>query len=64
MLSKISGELSVLHEGPRGRCQRTLAFVQSFETPENHGHLLGKVAGLLMVPLVLAVLTPRGQPAR
>lgn len=54
----------MMHESPRGRCQRRLAFVQSFETPENHGHLLGKVAALLMVPVVLAVLTTRGQPAR
>jgi hypothetical protein len=38
--------------------------VQSFETPENHGHLLGDVPALLVVALVLTVLTPRGQPAR
>jgi hypothetical protein len=32
--------------------------VQSFELPENHGHLLGDVPALLVVALVLAVLTP------
>jgi hypothetical protein len=33
--------------------------VQSFEMPENHGHLLGDVPALLVVGVVLAVLTPR-----
>ena len=33
--------------------------VQSFETPENHGHLLGDVPALLVVAVVLAVPTPR-----
>ena len=33
--------------------------VQSFEMPENHGHLLGDVPALLVVAVVLAVLTPR-----
>jgi hypothetical protein len=35
--------------------------VQSFETAENHGHLIGDVPALLVVAIVLAVLTPRGQ---
>ena len=34
--------------------------VQSFEAPENHGHLVGDVPALLFVAVVLAVLTPRG----
>jgi hypothetical protein len=54
----------VLHESPRGRCRRTSPLVKSFETPENHGHLLGHVAALLMVAVVLAVLRPRRQRAR
>ena len=33
--------------------------VQSFEMPENRGHLLGDVPALLVVAVVLAVLTPR-----
>jgi len=33
--------------------------IQSFEMPENHGHLLGDVPALLIVAVVLAVLTPR-----
>lgn len=33
--------------------------VQSFETPENHGHLIGDVPALLFVAVLLAVLTPR-----
>ncbi len=37
---------------------------QSFARAENHGHLLGDVPALLIVAVVLAVLTPRGQPAR
>jgi hypothetical protein len=32
---------------------------QSFEAPENHGHLLGDVPALLVVAVLLAVLTPR-----
>ena len=35
--------------------------VQSFETAENHGHLIGDVPALLVVAIALAVLTPRGQ---
>ena len=38
--------------------------LQSFEGPENHGHLLGDVPALLIVALVLAILTPRGERAR
>ncbi len=38
--------------------------IQSFELPENHGHLLGDVPALLIVAVVLAVLTPRGEQAR
>src|SRR5215472_17349465 len=34
--------------------------VQSFEAPENHGHLIGDVPALLIVAVILAVLTPRG----
>ena len=34
--------------------------VQSFEAPENHGHLLGDVPALLFVAVLLAALTPRG----
>ena len=34
--------------------------VQSFEMPENHGHLVGDVPALLVVAIVLAFLTPRG----
>ena len=34
--------------------------VQSFEAPENHGHLLGDVPALIFVALLLAALTPRG----
>ncbi len=34
--------------------------VQSFEAPENHGHLLGDVPALLIVAVLLGVLTPRG----
>jgi hypothetical protein len=33
---------------------------QSFEMPENHGHLLGDVPALLFVAILLALLTPRG----
>ncbi|HSS21556.1 MAG TPA: DUF6632 domain-containing protein [Pyrinomonadaceae bacterium] len=35
--------------------------VQSFSSPESRGHLLGDVPALLIVALLLAVLTPRGQ---
>ena len=38
--------------------------VQSFEAPENHGHLLGDVPALLFVAILLAVLTPRGERVR
>jgi hypothetical protein len=38
--------------------------VQSFEAPENHGHLLGDVPALIFVAVLLAVLTPRGERAR
>jgi hypothetical protein len=38
--------------------------VQAFEVPENHGHLFGDVPALLVVAVLLAVLTPRGQRAR
>jgi hypothetical protein len=34
--------------------------VQSFEAPENHGHLLGDVPALIFVAVLLAALTPRG----
>ena len=37
---------------------------QSFEGPENHGHLVGDVPALLIVALVLALLTPRGNRAQ
>ena len=36
---------------------------QSFEMPENHGHLIGDVPALIVVAIVLAVLTPRGRMA-
>jgi hypothetical protein len=38
--------------------------VQSFEAPENHGHLIGDVPALIFVAVLLAVLTPRGESAR
>jgi hypothetical protein len=38
--------------------------LQSFESPNNHGHLLGDVPALFVVALVLAVLAPRGERAR
>jgi len=38
--------------------------VQSFEAPENHGHLVGDVPALLFVAVLLAALTPRGERAR
>lgn len=37
--------------------------VQSFEAPENHGHLVGDVPALLIVAIVLAALTPRASMA-
>src|SRR5271154_4625314 len=37
-----------------------IMLAQSFEMPENHGHLLGDVPALLFVAVLLAVLTPRG----
>jgi uncharacterized protein DUF6632 len=37
-----------------------IMLMQSFEMPENHGHLLGDVPALLFVAVLLAVLTPRG----
>ena len=37
---------------------------QSFEGPENHGHLLGDVPALLIVAVLLALATPRGARAR
>ena len=37
--------------------------IQSFEAPENHGHLVGDVPALLIVAIVLAALTPRGSLA-
>jgi hypothetical protein len=44
---------SVVHGG--------IMAVQSFEMPENMGHLEGDVAALFGVAIVLAVLTPRGE---
>ena len=41
-----------------------IMLVQSFEMPENHGHLLGDVPALIVVAVVLAVLTPRGGMAQ
>ncbi len=41
-----------------------IMLVQSFEGPENHGHLVGDVPALLIVAAVLAALTPRGERAR
>ena len=38
--------------------------IQSFDGPENHGHLLGDVPALLIVAMVLAVLTWRAVHAR
>src|SRR5271156_2557512 len=37
-----------------------IMFMQSFEMPEHHGHLLGDVPALLFVAVLLAGLTPRG----
>jgi hypothetical protein len=38
--------------------------LQSFERPENHGHLVGDVPALLIVAIVLGILTPRREQAR
>ena|ERR1043165_1241794 len=46
---------SVLHAG--------IMAVQSFANAGNRGHLLGDVPALLVVAAVLAILTPRRQPA-
>lgn len=40
-----------------------IMLVQSFEMPENHGHLIGDVPALIVVAIVLAMLTPRGSLA-
>jgi hypothetical protein len=40
-----------------------IMLMQSFEMPENHGHLMGDVPALIVVAIVLAVLTPRGAAA-
>jgi hypothetical protein len=37
--------------------------VQAMHMPAEHGHLLGDVPALVIVGLVLAVLTPRGELA-
>jgi hypothetical protein len=37
--------------------------IQSFESAENHGHLIGDVPALLIVGLMLGVLTPRREGA-
>jgi hypothetical protein len=42
---------SVVHAG--------IMAYQSFEAPENHGHLLGDVPALLVIAVLLAVLTSR-----
>lgn len=36
---------------------------QSFETPENYGHLIGDVPALIIAAALLAGLTPRHRPA-
>ena len=41
-----------------------IMLMQSFEAPENHGHLLGDVPALIFVAVLLAVVTPRGAAAR
>ena len=41
-----------------------IMLMQSFEAPENHGHLLGDVPALIFVAVLLAVVTPRGASAR
>jgi hypothetical protein len=35
--------------------------IQSFESPQNHGHLVGDVPALIIAAVVLALSTPRGQ---
>jgi hypothetical protein len=40
-----------------------IMLMQSFEAPENHGHLLGDVPALIFVAVLLAALTPRGAAA-
>jgi len=40
-----------------------IMLMQSFEAPENHGHLLGDVPALIFVAVLLAVVTPRGASA-
>jgi hypothetical protein len=47
---------SVVHGG--------IMAAQSFAYPEHRGHLLGDVPALLLIALVLAILTPRGEKAR
>jgi hypothetical protein len=41
-----------------------IMFVQCFEGPMNHGHLIGDVPALIIVAIVLAALTPRGTAAQ
>lgn len=41
----------------------SIMLMQSFEAPENHGHLLGDVPALIFVAVLLAALTPRGAAA-
>ncbi len=36
-----------------------IMLVQSFQSPDEHGHLAGDVPALLIVAVVLAVLTPK-----
>jgi hypothetical protein len=38
--------------------------IQAGVNPEQRGHLLGDVPALLLIGIVLAVLTPRGEKAR
>ena len=40
-----------------------IMLAQSFEGPQNHGHLLGDVPALIFVAVLLGVLTPRGAEA-
>jgi len=47
---------SVVHGG--------IMAAQSWAYPEHRGHLLGDVPALLLIAIVLAVLTPRGERAR
>ena len=46
---------SVVHGG--------IMAAQSWAYPEHRGHLLGDVPALLLIAIVLAVLTPRGERA-